>query len=694
MSRAVSAQVDVGNLSLAGLGQFSTILAAVSADDVQPMALIQLQNLGAAFPVSGPATIKVPDYLNRFNSTRIERLGITVGWRKGDSASLMAQSSGGQAVSLIAVCLSNIYRDSVGEILHSLSAGVLPQAACLSSPMQLDQAAGLLANKLALIGFGTTLAKHICRIHEAYELMQLSVPSNLLEVCRKEWIAELLGTISCALRDEKGQVQIRGCCGMGYIYPLVVTLFSDDCTVTIEKLVVHQGHLSCSISVEIIASMQDEPIQVLQTQQISSVTELLCTSRYEKDDDVMHSLITADFKWKGLIPALLQTTFQQFNIVCPPDLIPVVGLCVLSGADVTYVYTEGAKVDKTRSNTRRFPAKYLLGENHRILMHQRCETILNTNLPNEWPPYPDCLRQLNDLMGRLFTQEQDGSANSDKTPTMPSGDRFMISVLDIIESAFAAVFVNASENATWRQRSQANMWITPGWGRPGRLQFPLSSHLLWKPLFDIPKPYLIAGSNGTSTLIPWRCINLQHEDLCQYRGMELIDGPIKYGNRYHYYLQDFSSRFERPCPSQPSNFVSPLMPTAQGIHSDLSFTVSERTHTLLLRTTMTVSGQKIDVCFGDCLDRLVYLDVTEPCEHARATPLKDEYSQFVQTASVEAPGPPKEPSDTISIVQTAGNPTAQLLSLSLDSAILCHYCCLNCVYEQARSKGIRKIILA
>ena len=65
----------------------------------------------------------------------------------------------------------------------------------------------------------------------------------------------------------------------------------------------------------------------------------------------------------------------------------------------------------------------------------------------------------------------------------------------------------------------------------------------------------------------------------------------------------------------------------------------------------------------------------------------------VRTNSVLTPD--GRPGDHISIVQTAGNPTAQFLSLTKwEPAILCQKCCLNCAYEQAREKEIYKIIVA
>jgi hypothetical protein len=108
MPKDVVPQVDVGSLTLNGLAAFTPLIAALTADNVQPMAMIQLENLGSCFHTSGKFAAKVPDMLQRCSSTRLDQLGMALGWRKGDAASLMAQSSGGQAVALLCFCLKNL----------------------------------------------------------------------------------------------------------------------------------------------------------------------------------------------------------------------------------------------------------------------------------------------------------------------------------------------------------------------------------------------------------------------------------------------------------------------------------------------------------------------------------------------------------------------------------------------------------
>lgn len=60
MSNSLDVQFDVSNLTLLGLGSFTNVLSALSADDVQPTAMIQLEKLGGSFPISGPLGLRSP----------------------------------------------------------------------------------------------------------------------------------------------------------------------------------------------------------------------------------------------------------------------------------------------------------------------------------------------------------------------------------------------------------------------------------------------------------------------------------------------------------------------------------------------------------------------------------------------------------------------------------------------------------
>ncbi|GAB1211175.1 hypothetical protein ATERTT37_000287 [Aspergillus terreus] len=198
---------------MSGLNVFSKLLATLTADDVNPMAMIQMENLGAAFPTSGKYAaqsdkenihfdkpIKVPDMLQRCNSSRLDRLGLVVGWRKGDAAALMAKSAGGQAIALLATALRSLCKS--GDVLLGLCQRLLPESLRVASGSQLGEVATLLSAKLAPLGFGNLLAQQVSRIYDAYKQLQKPMPADLIEVMTTESVVDLLCALSRALREE------------------------------------------------------------------------------------------------------------------------------------------------------------------------------------------------------------------------------------------------------------------------------------------------------------------------------------------------------------------------------------------------------------------------------------------------------------------------------------------------------------
>jgi hypothetical protein len=197
MSDQVQLQSDIGALGLRGLGAFSSLLAALSADNISPMAILQMEELGSAFNVNGSFAAKVPESLTRFSSYPLGRLALAVGWRRGDSASLLAQSAGGQAISLLSVCLANIYRaEAVGQILAGPCYKLLPKTFPVASVAHLADVAALLASKLNRLGFGNTLAEQAVRVLSAYENLGIGPPKDLLETPSTESKVEIFESFS------------------------------------------------------------------------------------------------------------------------------------------------------------------------------------------------------------------------------------------------------------------------------------------------------------------------------------------------------------------------------------------------------------------------------------------------------------------------------------------------------------------
>ena len=62
---------------LASLSKLSELLAVLSADDIAPAALIQLEKLGTMFHLNGELARRTPDYLRRCQSHRLGRLSVS-----------------------------------------------------------------------------------------------------------------------------------------------------------------------------------------------------------------------------------------------------------------------------------------------------------------------------------------------------------------------------------------------------------------------------------------------------------------------------------------------------------------------------------------------------------------------------------------------------------------------------------------
>ena len=128
MSQSVSLQADIGALGVAGFGAFTQVLSAITADNVAPMALIQVEQLGNLFLCNGKYAKKMPDLLRLSSSYRMERLGLMVGWRKNDAPSYLANTAGGQSIALLIAGLQNLCSDSqLGELYHRLCSKMLPR---------------------------------------------------------------------------------------------------------------------------------------------------------------------------------------------------------------------------------------------------------------------------------------------------------------------------------------------------------------------------------------------------------------------------------------------------------------------------------------------------------------------------------------------------------------------------------------
>ena len=374
MSRAIQSQADVGNLSIAGLSAFSSILATLSADNVVPIALIQMEKLGAAFPTSGEYADRAKSLLQRCSDMRLDHLAMVIGWRKNDSASLMAESAGGQAIALVSMCLMNLFwRNNTGTILSRLCSRLLSGSMNISSVSQLADAARLLSGKLNTLGFSNMLAREVTKIHQVYEALGKPAPQDLLEPLDPESAIELLESISRALREDQKICRISGSRGMGHILGLLQALFRRNITVTVEGTIIQDIEQS-NIVCEIIQRDRSEPTQIhletcLPTSKPIQLPITILQSAYSENPGPYI------FNWTGCVADRLQLTFLNHGSKCDQAILDA---CSDLLVHITTALSLSATTSKSYSIIEPMPLLALLGPLPRARICKICEEILRS----------------------------------------------------------------------------------------------------------------------------------------------------------------------------------------------------------------------------------------------------------------------------------------------------------------------------
>lgn len=713
----VSPQVDVGGLTLNGLAAFAPVLAALSSDDVTPLAIVQMENLGSLFHINGKYALQVPDLLQRCKSTRLDRLGLLVGWRKGDSASLMAQSAGGQAISLLSMCMSNLYGydGDIGLLFVNLSKKMLSRKIAISSPSQLVQVAKTLSSKLEVLGFGNILASQVVRIYDAYKHFGKHVPDNFLDRMTPGDMAELLHAITRAVREESIVVRITGSRGMGHILAIVTVMFPEDAFVTMENVIVFEG-LRKSILVEFTDSDGLTNIQVEWKLQVQSAVPILPIEKY------MQTAISEQhaycYNWTGCMADMLQVRFMEDGLVCPEPLR--VACC-----GMLEPLSRAFDINNNRSNATG------LFENHDLMNllgpypHERIDQVCQKlwRIPPGWANPALSLNSAFDNLVLAFaeaTPTVSCTCESEKRCLTKSGwpdrrqqskmrscpfYRLWNAVGETVGCGFGGLFIDANDDATILHPPQISYCGSVqdtiqdllGSGHSltsvsARSAYCEIIHGCIMNLCHSRSTGDLAASSNSSTIY---MAALQTPQLPNKMNAQfiLMEGQLIFNGRYHTSLMAAKSQMR---PGADNNLhhqgMQLIIPTSIGEHSNLDMTIRESVYTLELTTTISIGGSIVHPNLTHIIRSSWEVHEAEPCDHPVNTPLESRYEDAVFTTSVASPAAIK---GKIAIVQVSRNPVAQLLScVPHVQSLLQTNCCLNCAYEEAVQGKYGMIIVA
>jgi len=704
------------------LASLSPLLRALSADNVSPLAVVQVEALGSCFHINGDLAAEVPDLLARSTSVRLQRLSHWVGWMANDTASAMAQTAGGRAGSLLSLALSEMYsEEKTGVILYQLSSMNLPASNCHASPKQLGEVAAKLANKLKPIAYGSHLALHVTRLRETFLNSGLDLPRDLVETTfTEDTMAEFLTALHATLFDETAVLFVEGSRALGYIVAMLTALCPNNLSIVVNDEIIFRGSTRPSVIVSLKGPNQDTNFSLetiiggVKTRKVTLAQFLRFSSRYNLWDGL-------SMRIEGGISDALNLLTASLALGPTYDLhlaiVELITAIVYSSSDEDFRCT---KPGYERGYPPIKSLKSLLGPNF--------QTRVRTGLMSAFGIEPsmtsfDCLSAYQKLRESVNAIQSavcpcDGLHCSRARPwskefvynkTCPV---FLLwdGVLDLITHAILWLFIEHKPGAvmtiTSGSHNQAESFIKNIVNRRvdpenSDTKYPVSqdytTYDLHKDVLNIMSysyadhSSLLALSNGGTSLYP-STIEFPATSIPQCVIYCLVDGRLHDGSHYYRSIVGDPTNANPSATSQKPILAegTPIGPSAVGTHSSLMLTIRPVGDSLQLRTTIDIAGRIISADF--CRLHLIRMgfSYTDPCSHNPRDNVDKENAKDIFPTSV---GSPLAPEGYIAMVLTHGDPEAQFLCGAVrGDSLLQSNSCLNCAVREARKRGCKMII--
>lgn len=721
MSKAVALQADVGNIptnSVTLLSSLSPLLKALSADNVVPLAVVQAEALGACFHINGEFAARVPDLLVRSASMRLQRLSMWVGWMAGDTASVLAQTAGGRAVALISFALVELYGDdNTGELLYQLSTKILHPDQIHSSMIQLSHVAKRLSNKLRILAFGSHLALHVTRIRQVYLNSGLDIPTSLVNKITVETMADFLAALHNALQESTSIMYVEGCSGIAVLVSVVMALCPNDAKIMVEDETIYLGErrkIIISVKAGIQTSFGLET--VARGNKICSASLVMTERRYPGyRDSIAFSHVS--LKAKGCLSDALDlassfAASHSTHLRC--SIVELIASIVGSFSEHDF-----------DSNTRSLSQPHggimnLLGPTKMSRLREKLELWFGVE-----PSMVsfDCLlsfKRLKSVVADLVPSARCGFSASYchhddfwakhkwAAPVDCPIAKFWDDLKDIIGVAILMLFVEVDTDVSvtgckptmmghhvsrviLRRFLKHPLYVTPESDDQGAEGYSTSRlHVDLCSLVD-GMPELLGVSNGTRSIFP---LTLESPTLRSPRNVIYLIKDGQFHDRQCYYQSLIcggeSQQFAPIKSILPDN--ASIGPSALGVHLSLTMTVRPQRDSLILRTSIEVTGTTFDLNLLNLHLAYMTLSFSNPCNHNPLDNVGSENAADVVPTKVRTDG---ELKGRIGLFLTHGDPEAQFLCLVHSPGLRTLFqgnCCLNCAVRDAREEGYNLII--
>lgn len=715
MSNSVSLQADVGNIpsnSVALLSSLSPLLKALSSDNVSPLAVVQMEAIGACFHINGPFAEKVPELLMRSSSMRLQRLSVMVGWMKGDTASALAQTAGGRAAALLSLGLVELFGDdTTGAILYNVSSKVLHNQQNHSSMVQLHQVAKTLSNKLRSLAFGSHLAVHVTRIREVYLNSSLEIPSSFLDSISPETMTDLLAMLHTALVDETSILYVEGSRGLGYIVAFIMALCPNNTTVIVKDIIIFQGERrSVYISIKCNTPTHFGLETVLHDGKRRS--EAIVSAKKGKKSSHLN------FKWEGCLSDILDLALIRISSSSTPDLrLHIVQLITSMVYSLSELDFQGPVSDfGSKSDLPRGGFKVMLGENQMSRILDRIALLFRTQ-----PSVPsfDCVlayeslrASINNLIpSKSCTTSQCFHLHYWEVSLLPDRRHSLTckvpqlwrDIIDLIGVGILMLFVEHDADVCIGGSISPKMaiYITNAIMRCYFRCHNIDMSVIHPSVYTIADLHVdicniiasasvdfIGISNGAFSIFP---SSIERPAICTTQILTYLAVHGQYFDRQGYYRTLTS---EGPSRKQAQKSITdhkePIGPSGVGSHTSLTVSLRPQLDQLIIRTMVEFSGTTFELNFLHLHFAYMGLSYSAPCVHSPRDTLDPDNSIDIITTSLANPSGLEE---KIYLVLTHGNPEAQFLCGNWGTRTLFQgNSCLNCVIKDARQNEFRMVI--
>ncbi|KAM0261002.1 hypothetical protein ACHAQJ_002437 [Trichoderma viride] len=726
--------IPQGAVSL--LGALTPILRALSADSVNPLAVIQLEAIGHCFPMSGPLARKTPDALTRCGSIKLARLRTSIGWMAGDTTSALSQTAGGQSAALLTLCLVEMFcRNSTGHLLFELSMRLLPTTQCLASMAQLSDLAEIVANKLQPLAFGQHHAIQVTRIREVYLNLGIELPpmtlASLLDRITVDSMVDLLDVVQQALREESSMAYIEGFQGLGGIVSMLMAFCPDDILLLVENGIIFQGQRR-----SVVISVFHEKKTSFYVEKIlrDTTTSSSLAARFRSDDFLASPGRISSYEYltvntQGCLANMVDQLFATFSLRLTRNVVAslatVVGemMCSFTRDDFGHgsQFPEGGL----------FP---LLGHRPQSYVKERLglffgvEIVIDEDTKYPFAAYKWLQETVESLMpaSKCLCSQCPGSHVWATMPPNPTkalagcpirsiwaglqtivGQAVLLSFLETDLDSLRMIQSPRTKLGPYLcHRLVHNLFPDDQATEPGAPDSSDGDSVECYMLSDLHTDIcqllgsiapnagnghtILGSSSGATSIFPstLETMSLDKKHALRYRA---LDGQYHDGRNYYKALIEDSRIPLRPLAEksilQPDNIISP---SRMGIHSSLTVSVRPYHNSMAIRTMLAFSDKVMDISFFDVHLAFLSISTAVPCQHEHKTPIVLEEEEAVIATSLDAPIASK---DRISVVLTHGNREAQFLAgVAGVPTILQSASCLSCVLQDAKQKGYRSII--